>query len=282
MSIHRLDLKRVAKPWGRSNLASPFASSGDERIGEVWFTGAPSGFDQLLVKYLFTSEKLSVQVHPDDRQAGASGLAGGKSECWLVLEADPDAVLGIGLTRPVDEHALRRATEDGSIQDLIDWKTVRAGSFYYIPAGTIHAIGAGIKLIEIQQNNDITYRLYDYGRPRELHLEEGIAVSLPEPYAMPGRIVGNQTSELLLDGRSSPFALESLVVGGRRNRRLPAGSWFIPIEGEGAIDGESWKAGECWAISSCAYLEAAKPTHALVAYLPASCAKAGMQPPSAD
>lgn len=282
MGILRLEPKSVVKPWGRCHLAAPFASNGNERIGEVWFTDAASKSDPLLVKYLFTSEKLSVQVHPDDRQARAAGLAGGKSECWLVLEAEPDAVLGIGLTRPLEQEALRRAMENGTIETLIDWKPVRPGSFYYIPAGTIHAIGAGIKLVEIQQNNDVTYRLYDYGRPRELHFEEGIAVSSLPPYTMPDRLVASRTSEVLLDGSGSPFALESLVLGERERRRLPAASWFIPIEGRGVIDGQTWQAGECWAVGSAAYLEAARPTRALVAYLPQSASTAGMQIASAD
>lgn len=282
MSIHRLEPKSVVKPWGRCDLAAPFTSNGNERIGEVWFTDPASKSDPLLVKYLFTSEKLSVQVHPDDPQARAAGLAGGKSECWLVLEAEPDAVLGIGLIRHVDEQALRWAMEDGTIEDLIDWKPVRLGSFYYIPAGTIHAIGAGIKLIEIQQNNDVTYRLYDYGRSRELHLEEGIAVSSLHPCSMPDRLVASRTCEVLLDGTGSPFALESLVVGERGRRRLPAASWFIPIEGRGVIDGQTWQAGECWAVGSAAYLEASRPTRALVAYLPQSASAEGMRIASAN
>jgi mannose-6-phosphate isomerase len=91
-------------------------------------------------------------------------------------------VLGIGFSEPLSSDAMRQAAEDGSIERLMQWHKVRAGDFFYIPAGTVHAIGAGISLIEVQQNSTITYRLYDYGRPRELHLDEGIAVAHGAPY----------------------------------------------------------------------------------------------------
>src|SRR5205823_13170573 len=109
-------------------------------------------------------------------QARARGLPRGKSECWYILEAEPGAVLGLGLTREAAADELRAAALDGSIEELISWRPVRAGDFISVPPGTIHAIGAGISLLEIQQNADVTYRLYDYGRPRELHLDDGIAV----------------------------------------------------------------------------------------------------------
>src|SRR5438105_12761570 len=151
-----------------------------ERIGEVWFT---DGADlPLLAKYIFTSERLSIQVHPNDQQARARGLAQGKSECWYILDADPGAVLGLGLKREASRDELRSAALDGSIEQLMDWRPVRAGDFVFVPSGTVHAIGAGISLLEFQQNSDVTYRLYDYGRPRELHLEDGIAVSKPAPF----------------------------------------------------------------------------------------------------
>jgi len=138
---------------------------------------------QLLVKYIFTSEKLSVQVHPGDAQTLENGLGTqGKEECWLVLSAKPGAKLGIGFLENVDADRMRSAAIDGSIEDLMIWHDVAPGDFFYIPANTVHAIGAGLTVLEVQQNSDITYRLYDYGRPRELHLDEGIAISLGEPY----------------------------------------------------------------------------------------------------
>ena len=178
-----LPTRSVAKPWGKDVLPAPFRSAPGERIGEIWFEPPPA-LDQLLVKYIFTSEALSVQVHPSDAQTLAGGLGRqGKEECWLVIDAEPGAVLGIGFREPIGEAALRAAALDGSIEQLMVWHPVQAGDFFYIPANTVHAIGAGVSLIEVQQNSDITYRLYDYGRPRKLHLDAGMAVARGEPYA---------------------------------------------------------------------------------------------------
>ena len=167
------------RPWGLDQLPAPFVSPPGERIGEVWFT-PPAALDQLLVKYIFTSEKLSVQVHPSDAQAPAGSR--GKEECWLILAAEPDAKLAIGFDAPISPEAMRAAALDGSIEQLLSWHPAKPGDFFYIPAGTVHAIGPGLSLIEIQQNSDITYRLYDYGRPRELHLDAGIKVAIGGPH----------------------------------------------------------------------------------------------------
>lgn len=172
-----LPIREVEKPWGRDTLPAPFSAPAGQRIGEIWFE-PPESLPQLLVKYIFTSEKLSVQVHPSDAETLAAGLGRqGKEECWLIVDADPDATLGIGFREPIDADAMRAAALDGSIEELMVWHPVQAGDFFYIPAGTVHAIGAGVSLIEVQQNSDITYRLYDYGRPRELHLDEGLRVA---------------------------------------------------------------------------------------------------------
>lgn len=177
-----LPIRTVAKPWGRDVLPAPFAAQDGERIGEIWFE-PPAALPQLLVKYIFTSEALSVQVHPSDSQTMAAGLGRqGKEECWLIVDAEPGARLGIGFAEAIDAATLHAAALDGSIERLMSWHPVVAGDFFYIPANTVHAIGAGISLIEVQQNSDITYRLYDYGRPRELHLEAGAAVAKAEPY----------------------------------------------------------------------------------------------------
>jgi len=180
--VHILPRIAVEKPWGRADLPAPFPSPAQGKTGEIWFDPPPS-LRELLVKYIFTSENLSVQVHPSDAQTLAKGLgAQGKEECWLVIEAQPAAKLGIGLREATDSQTLRGAALDGSIEAMMAWHPVRPGDFFYIPAGTTHAIGAGVTVLEIQQNSDITYRLYDYGRPRPLHLDEGMAVALPETY----------------------------------------------------------------------------------------------------
>ena len=177
-----LPTRTVAKPWGRLDLPPAFGGAASEAIGEVWFE-PPAALDSLLIKYIFTSEKLSVQCHPSDAQTAALGLGRqGKEECWLVLDAEPGAQLAIGFAQEISAEALRAALQDGSIEQLLTWHPVGAGDFFYIPANTVHAIGAGITLVEVQQNSDITYRLYDYGRPRELHVAEGAAVALRGPY----------------------------------------------------------------------------------------------------
>jgi len=174
-----LATRMVDRPWGRTSLPAPFAAPSGQTIGEVWFE-PDAALDELLVKYIFTSQALSVQVHPSDAQAPLGSR--GKEECWLVIDAQPGARLGIGFRQPVSADAMRAAALDGSIEDLLAWHGVRAGDFFYIPAGTVHAIGAGVALIEVQQNADVTYRLYDYGRPRELHLDAAVAVARGEPY----------------------------------------------------------------------------------------------------
>lgn len=177
-----LPTRTVAKPWGRDTLPAPFSAPEGERIGEIWYE--PSALlPDLLVKYIFTSEALSVQVHPSDTQTQAKGLGKqGKEECWLVIDADPGAVLGIGFRQTASADVVRAAALDGSIEQLMEWHPVQAGDFFYVPAGTVHAIGAGISMIELQQNSQVTYRLYDYGRPRELHLDDGLGVACREPY----------------------------------------------------------------------------------------------------
>jgi mannose-6-phosphate isomerase len=200
--VTSLPTRLVEKPWGVTALPAPFVTPAGQRIGEIWFE-PPAELPSLLVKYIFTSEKLSVQVHPNDAQAAAAGETDrGKEECWLVIHAEPGATLGIGFDHPLDHAAMRAAALDGSIEHLMTWYPVQPGDFFYIPAGTVHAIGAGIGLIEIQQNSDITYRLYDYGRPRPLHLDAGIAVAQGNAHdpALRRHIPATGTVELA-DGR---------------------------------------------------------------------------------
>ncbi len=197
-----LPIRLVDKPWGMDVLPAPFAPAPGRRIGEIWFE-PPAILPSLLIKYIFTSEKLSVQVHPNDAQAAAAGEHdSGKEECWLVIHAEPGAALGVGFNHSIDHATMRAAAIDGSIEQLMTWYPVQPGDFFYIPAGTVHAIGAGVGVIEIQQNSDITYRLYDYGRPRPLHLDAGIAVALGEVHdrALRRHLPDTGTVELA-DGR---------------------------------------------------------------------------------
>ncbi len=239
-----MKLKReyIEKPWGRTLLPAIFDAPEDQRIGEVWFTGAHDL--PLLAKYIFTSERLSIQVHPSDEQARARGQRSGKAECWYILDAEPDASIGLGLTKELTSGELRNSALDGSIEQLIDWKPVEAGEFILVPPGTVHAIGAGIALLEFQQNADITYRLYDYGRPRELHLEDGIAVATAAPFDE--RLiqrVSHGEERMLVGGPAFRLASTSRDVFTDKRR------WVMPIEGNVKSEDAIAGAGECLVVN---------------------------------
>jgi mannose-6-phosphate isomerase len=145
------------------------------KIGEAWFeSDRPL---PLLIKLLFTTEKLSVQVHPDDAYAARHHNSPGKTEMWHVLRAEPGARIAAGLREPLTRDRVAAAARSGEIENLLNWYDARPGDTFFLPAGTIHAIGPGLVLCEVQQQSDITYRLYDYGRPRELHLDHALEVS---------------------------------------------------------------------------------------------------------
>ncbi len=208
-----IEPKFVERPWGRRGLGPLFPEApAGVAIGEVWFEPR-AGAGLPLLKFIFTEQKLSVQVHPEDRYArlhhnGSSG----KTEAWYILDARPEARLGLGLKRALSAEEARRACLSGEIERLVDWRPVAAGDVVFVPAGTIHAIGEGLTLFEIQQESDITYRLYDYGRPRQLHLDHGLSVSRLEPFEpqstrrmlAPGR-------ELLVESRWFRLELHTLA-----------------------------------------------------------------------
>jgi mannose-6-phosphate isomerase len=242
----KLRQRRVEKPWGRTNLPPTFGGgTAQERIGEIWFEHPSGGDLPLLVKYILTSERLSIQVHPDDVEARARGLGEGKSECWYVIDAEPGATIGLGLRRLVSRDELRNAALDGSIESMVDWIPVTSGDFFYVPAGTVHAIGAGLTLLELQQASDVTYRLFDYGRPRELHLDDGIAVASPgpatsgnyRPTAGPVNAVLANTRHFSLVRAASTDAIPAELMKRRR--------WVMPLDGSASADGETATAGEC-------------------------------------
>lgn len=258
----RLEPRAVEKPWGATDLGPVFAPlaarTPGARIGEIWFeppadyAGTPPA---LLFKYLFTTERLSVQVHPNDEQAQAVGLPWGKEEAWLITHAAPDATIGLGLTHPTTREVLGEAIHDGSIEHLIDWKPVAAGDHFHVTPGTIHAIGGGLTLIEVQQMSDTTYRLYDYGRPRELHIQAGLACSHCAPYRVDNR------REPLTPGLTrlfdtGPFALVEIsdagpdVVDAIRTAAQHSATphrWFLPLSGSGSFaDGTRWHGGDAW------------------------------------
>jgi mannose-6-phosphate isomerase len=222
----------VEKPWGRTDLPAAFGAPSGQRIGEVWYEMPDKSPQPLLVKWLFTSAKLSIQVHPSDCDAKARGLASGKEECWYIVDAQPGAVLGIGTIRPLDADELRAASLSGEIEQLMDWKPVRPGDYFYIPAGTVHAIGAGITLVEVQQYADITYRLYDYGRARELHLSDGVAVSQATSYADPRHGLASGNVQLA----NGPHFWLWHVTDAAGLAALPQDTrrWLVPLDSDAA------------------------------------------------
>ena len=265
----KLTPRAVEKPWGQIDLPAFFPNPAGRKIGEVWFEGPADHELPLLVKYLFTSERLSIQVHPNDAQAAGHGLRSGKEECWYILDCKPDSTLGIGLTAALSETEVRTAIADGSIERLMAWKRVKPGDFFFIPAGTVHAIGAGITLVEVQQAADVTYRLYDYGRPRELHLEQGLAISRLAPYDHdPVHIEMGQCRTLLGPG-TAPFQLEmtSWEAGSPVRPKFAEQCWFIPLQGDGTIDGQTFRRCECWLIDETTRVAGGEAGTALIASL---------------
>ena len=194
------------RPWGRTDLQPWYPSTGKQGpVGEAWLTGPESVVETgpftgktlaqvaaenreallganggsefpLLVKLLFPNDKLSVQVHPDDEHAQRMGQPRGKTECWYVLEASGNASIALGLKEGATPESVRAAIANGTLEDLLQWVPVSVGDMIFVDAGTVHAIGPGVVLLETQQTCDITFRMYDYGRPRELHVDKAIEV----------------------------------------------------------------------------------------------------------
>jgi len=228
------------KPWGGTALAPWFPDRAD-KIGEVWFE-RPEQPLPILIKFLFTTENLSVQVHPPDRPGAPA-----KTEAWHILRAAPGASIALGFRQPLSREGMQQAAASGEIVRLLEWFPVAAGETYLVPAGTVHAIGAGIALCEIQQNTDVTYRLYDYGRPRELHLDQGLQVADPGPH--PGRTVpfaAGQGRWLLAE--CAYFATELLEFPAAFDY-WPRGERFellAVLEGCGKLGGQRFQPGEVW------------------------------------
>lgn len=223
------------RPWGTRDLRPIYSRVvGKEPIGESWvawdgckvangpFAGQTLGAlcqqfgtrlvgetapykDRypLLAKFLFPRDKLSVQVHPDDEAAAKLGLPNGKTECWYVSRALPGAQIGVGLKPGVTPgQFIQKVQDGGAAEELLDWAEVRPGEMFFIGGGTVHAIGPGSILIETQQNSDTTFRLYDYGRPRQLHIEQGLTAMKAAPLAGRVKRTARAGHELLI---ASPY-----------------------------------------------------------------------------
>ncbi len=230
----------VERIWGVDSLAPWHSGGANASIGEIWLTAetcvaeagagkghtlaeltaaAPVAFGDprsegfpLLIKLLFPREKLSVQVHPDDAQAQALGMPRGKTECWYVLEAQPGAEVAVGFREPLSTEQIAASIQDGSIEGKLRMLPVKAGDMVFVDAGTVHAIGPGMVVLETQQYSDTTYRLWDYGRPRELHVEAGMAVTRTDTKA--GLVSGEKHSQFTRLVSSEYFRVDRFELAG--------------------------------------------------------------------
>ncbi len=236
MTIEIASRQAMPRPWGVFDLR-PWIGTGNEviSIGEIWYERPcrTSQNPSLLLKLLFTSQPLSIQVHPDDAYARSIGLSNGKTEAWYVLNAAPGAKITLGLKQRRTSQQLRRAIDDGSISRLVAQKSVLADDVIFVPAGTIHAVGAGLVIAEIQQRSDATFRLFDYGRQRELHIESAIAVADTGPASFQGRPI-RLTGERTLLVSNPHFVFERIDLEPNTTWCLEAEreTWFLAVGGD--------------------------------------------------
>ena len=244
MPLRKLEPKFVERVWGSTQLEPWFLNHASAvgpaaAIGEVWHE-VPADLP-LLVKFLFTTEPLSIQVHPDDAYARTHHNSLGKTEMWHVLHAQPSAKIAAGFRTMVTAEQVRAAAlspQPDEIEGMLEWVDAAPGDTFFIPAGVVHAIGAGLVLCEIQQPSDVTYRIYDYGRGRELHLDDALAVATFGPHAARAKIPVT----------SDYFVTSRLTVHGQVLYRpmTQRPQLLIAIHGHGEIDGRPLKAGDVW------------------------------------
>jgi mannose-6-phosphate isomerase len=273
-----LEPKFVARVWGYRDLRPWYDKvAGAEPIGEVWLTGdecrvgsgphagkalseifqqapqamlgdgAPRAESPLLVKMIFAREKLSVQVHPDDKLAQKYGQPRGKTECWYALAAGPGAQVACGLKPGVRMEQVRAGIADGTLEQSLNVLPVAQGDLVFVDAGTVHAIWPGSILLETQQNCDITYRMYDYGRPRELHIEKALEATRLSTRAgkVPAQKLADRT--VLIDVEY--FCVERIPVAGKRASRTLAGerepahglAYLFAAAGSARLSGEGFE-----------------------------------------
>ena len=322
LSPARLDPVFSPRPWGVLSLAPLFPEKSGlaEPIGEAWMTGNQSRFANgpfagqtlgqawrqmplewtgtaidtkrdfpLLVKFLFTEDKLSVQVHPNDEQAaqyepGAASC--GKTEMWYALRAQPGAEVLVGLDPQVTPESFRRCIEDGTAEDCLARVPLQAGDAVFVPAGAAHTIGAGLLLCEIQQHSDITYRVYDYNRPdsrgklRDLHIEKAMQVmrfgAQKGGKVRPVRIESGTVKETYL-AACSYFATEKREFSGTLVQETSAARFelVIILEGHGEFrcggQQAAYRAAQVWLVPAALgeyRLEPAVSTALLRTYVP--------------
>lgn len=241
LSPFRIEPRFVTRVWGFRDLRPWYDRvAGEDPVGEVWLTGddclvgsGPNGgktlgrvFEEfpaamlgadladqgspLLIKVLFAREKLSVQVHPDDALAQKYGQPRGKAECWYALAAEPGAEVAAGLKPGVTLEQVRNGIQNGTLESSLQMLPVAAGDMVFVDAGTVHAIWPGSILLETQQNSDITYRMYDYGRPRELHVDKSIEATRLVTHA--GKVAPTVLADRTVLIQSEYFCVERIPV----------------------------------------------------------------------
>ena len=271
----RIEPRFVNRVWGYRDLRPWYDRTAEEGdpIGEVWLTGddclistgplagqklgglfnrspetmlgvhAAESDSPLLVKMIFAREKLSVQVHPDDRLAQKYGEPRGKTECWYAIAAEPGAQVAAGLRPGVTLQQVRDGIQNGTLEESLNVLPVEAGDMVFVDAGTVHAIWPGSVLLETQQNCDLTYRMYDYGRPRELHIEKSIEATRLTTRA--GKVAPRALADRTILVEEDYFCVERIPVSGSRmSSSLPGAaepaqglSYLFAAAGEGAIVG---------------------------------------------
>lgn len=288
MTLEIASERVVRKPWGKSDLR-PWSDLGRDGtpIGELWFQrvdpAAPE--PELLLKLLFTDQALSIQVHPDDAFARAIGLPHGKTEAWYVLAAVAGAEISLGLNQSLTLPQLRAAIVDGTIVDLMHRQVVHAGESIVVAAGTIHAIGAGLVIAEIQQRSDATFRLFDFGRDRELHPDGAVGAAMPGP--APEQVTSKRLSATRLIVATSPyFVLEQIDLAPRSHWEVVADRevWILLVEGEARFDQLHVACGEAVFIDAqrVGVRAGANAVRGLMAYVASESVSALLQTPSPD
>lgn len=273
----RIEPQFVSRVWGWNDLR-PWYERDPERepIGEVWLTGddcqvatgphtgktlrtlfgefpeavlgpgAKGADSPLLIKVIFAREKLSVQVHPDDRLAQKYGQPRGKTECWYALTAEPDAEVAVGLLPGVTMEEVKQGIENGTLERSLNIISVDPGDLIFVDAGTVHAIWPGSVLLETQQNCDLTYRMYDYGRGRELHIYKSLEATRLQTKA--GKISPQVLSDRTVLVESRYFAVEKIPVEVSRSSASlhrgidsnPTLSYLFAVSGSGRISSPSF------------------------------------------
>lgn len=248
------DKDRIAESWELSFVKGNEAGvEGGALVSETfsrdaWGTNTDKfEFFPTLTKFIDAREKLSVQVHPDDEYALRYEGQYGKSEMWYVVDAEPGAGIYMGLSRRCDADEFRSRVADGTVEEVLSFVEVKPRDVYYIPAGTVHAIGAGVLIFEIQQNSTLTYRLYDYmrkdkdGNQRPLHIDAAMKVSKLEEYKS---IDKSPDSEVI--GRCKYFETSECVIDGNREFSVGSESFlcFTCVSGKGMLEGEPIRIGD--------------------------------------